>query len=155
VGALHEPFLTPAAHGIDDVVTLRPLLDEDLDSFGSVLEIGVHQDDRLARGLREPCLERSLMPEIAREVKDLQVGIVLVEAVEDIGRAVGAAVVDEHDLERAAADALQDGDEARHELGEAFALVVDGNDDRQARAHHWPYLRPSRALCKLSERTVT
>jgi hypothetical protein len=52
------------------------------------------------------------------------------DAVEQLGRGVGGAVVDEHQLDLVVGDG---GERARDELLDELLLVVDGRDDAQQR----------------------
>jgi hypothetical protein len=51
---------------MDDVVTLLPFVDQTLDDFGRILQVGVHHDDRVALCGIHAGGDRDLMTEIAR-----------------------------------------------------------------------------------------
>jgi len=61
-----------AARRIDDVVARAPLLDERGDEFGRVLQIAVHQDDRIAKRRIQSRRRGELMAEVSREIDDDQ-----------------------------------------------------------------------------------
>ena len=78
----------------------------------------------------QPGGERRLVPEVARQVHDPHARVGVGDAVEELGRAVGRAVVDEHQLERIVGDR---GDRAGDELLDQLLLVVDRRDDAEQR----------------------
>ena len=72
--------------------------------------------------------ERRLVAEVARQVDHAHARVGVGDAVEQLGRAVGGAVVDEHQLERVVGDR---GDRAGDELLDQLLLVVDGRHDAE------------------------
>ena len=61
--------LALGAHGVGDVVALAPLLDHPQHHFGRVLQVGVHDDHRIAVGKVHAGGDRDLMAKIAAEVR--------------------------------------------------------------------------------------
>ncbi len=87
------------AHRVDDVGALAPLGDHLGDQLRRVLQVGVDHRDDVADRVLEAGGERGLVAEVAREVHDAHARVGRGDAVEQLGRAVGAAVVDEDQLE--------------------------------------------------------
>ena len=58
-----------------------------------------------------------------------------VDRIEQLARAVGAAVVDADDFEGAVGDVLEDGKQTGEKALERLALVVDREDDGEERRH--------------------
>ena len=95
------------AHGVDDVGALAPALDHLEDQLGRVLQVGVDHRDDVAGGVLQAGGERGLVAEVAGEMDHAHARVGGGELVEQLGRAVGGAVVDEHELEVRAATAAQ------------------------------------------------
>jgi hypothetical protein len=91
------------------------------------------RDDDVAGHEVEPRAERSLVPEVPRQGDDHQARVVSCGFLDQGQRAVPAAIVDQHDLVRAAGDAIEDGAQAPEQLADALLLVMQGNRDRDAR----------------------
>ena len=77
------------------------------DQLRRVLEIGVHHHHGVALGVIEAGRQRGLMAEVARQEDDADPRVGLGQTLEDGRRAVGRAVVDEHELESMPSRALQ------------------------------------------------
>ena len=116
------------AHHVDDVGALAPLGDHVGDQLGRVLQVGVDHRDGVADGVLEAGGQRRLVAEVAREVHDAHARVGGGEPVEDLGRAVGAAVVDDDQLEVEARDGRG---RAREEHLDELLLVVDRRDHAQ------------------------
>ena len=98
------------------------------DQLRWVLQVGVDHRHGVAEGVLEPGGERRLVAEVAREVDDADARVGAGEAVEQLPRAVRAAVVDEHELVLEVRDRGRGAlDELLHEL----LLVVHGRHDAQ------------------------
>ena len=87
-----------ASHGIDHVVAGDPFGHQATDRLGRILQIGIHQHDRIAPRVAQPGLHGGLMPEVSGQVDHADISETLGQAVEDLRRLVGRAVVDEDDL---------------------------------------------------------
>ena len=82
--------------------------------------------------------QRRLVSEVARQPDsdDARVGRGCLD--DQVERPVGAPVVDEDHLVRAAREGVEHRHEPPNELGEHRLLVVDGDRDRHAGLSHWP-----------------
>ena len=98
--ALHCALLAASTHGVDDVRAGPPALHELGDDLGRVLQVAVHDDHRLARGMVQARRNCRLMAEIAAQVDHREVRVRLLQLVYQTGRLVAAAVVHEDDLVR-------------------------------------------------------
>lgn len=87
--------------GGDDVVALSVEGDHLREQFGRILEVGIHDDDRVARGEVEARGDRRLVAEVPAEAEHLHPRVELGRRGEDRSRLVAAAVVDVEDLELA------------------------------------------------------
>ena len=96
--ALPERLGPVAPHGIDDVVAGDPFGHQAADRLGRVLQVGIHQHDRIAPRVAQTGLDGGLMPEVARQVDDADVDVALGQTVENLRGGVGRAVVDENDF---------------------------------------------------------
>lgn len=100
-----------------------------------VLHVGVHGCDQLARGVREPRIQRGLFPKIAGEgcpAHGEMRGESLRLALHGPQGAVGRPVIDEDDLKGEVvglAHLLRNAFKFAQEEGEAFLLVVTRDDD--------------------------
>ena len=86
---------------MDDLETLPPLGDEIEHDLRRVLQIGVHDDDRLAAGMVHARGDRDLMAEIARQREVAIARVGPGAGGEHDAAGVAAAVVDEDDFRRA------------------------------------------------------
>ena len=116
------------ADGVDDVAARAPVVEHLGDQLRRILEVGVEHHDGIARGVVEAGGQRRLVAEVARQVDDAHARVGGRDAVERLRRAVGRAVVDEHELEREPVERAAD---ARVELVDRRLLVVDRCDDAQ------------------------
>jgi hypothetical protein len=75
--------------------------------------------------------------EVARQRDDDEPRVAARRRLEQLERVIGAAVVHEDDLVRAARDRIEHGAEASQQLGDARRLVVerDRDGEPEARAH--------------------
>ncbi len=103
----------PAARRVDDVVAVAKLGEEVVDQLGRVLQVAVHQHDRVAARRVEPGGRRDLVAEVARERDDAQVRVGVGRAEQLLERRVAAAVVDQDHLVRGG----RDGQPARSRCG--------------------------------------
>ena len=120
--------LARAAHRVDDVGARAPAVDHLDDQLGRVLQVGVDHRDHVAAGVLQSGGERRLVAKVAGQVHDAHARVGVGDPVEDLRRAVGRAVVDEHQLERVVGHG---GDRAGDELLDQLLLVVDGRDDAE------------------------
>src|SRR3984893_14682922 len=82
----------------DDARAPPPFRDQGRHHLGRMLEVAIHQDDRLAARMAQPRAESRLMAEIARE-GDVAHTLVALRQRLDLGKsAVGRAVVHEYDF---------------------------------------------------------
>ena len=126
--------LAVAANRVDDVEAFAPLRNEARNHLGRVLEIRVHEHDRVAARRVEPGGESRLVAEVAREAEQPQLRVACGELEQPRPGAVGRAVVDEDDLVRTAERRERRG-EPSMELGERRLLVEDGRDDGEHGPH--------------------
>ena len=119
-------LLPPAA---DDVVSFADLGHEERGVGRVVLEVGVEGDDDLAVRVVESGRQGGRLPEVLPEADDLDPRILGLHLLEGGKGPVGAAVVDQDDLERLA-QLLPGRDELAAELGKAALLVIDREDER-------------------------
>ena len=118
------------AHGVDHVCPLAPAGDHVRDQLGRVLQVGVEHRDDVSGGVLESGGERGLVAEVAREVDHAHAAVGGGDAVEQSGRGIVAAVVDDHELELVVGGG---GARARDEFLHELLLVVDGRHDAQQR----------------------
>jgi hypothetical protein len=142
--ALHEPHhearrehamdrvFALDAHAVDDLVPFVALVEQLGELFGRVLQVAVQLDDPAARRAQDPCLDRGLLPVVAREADELDAGIARRKSAHHRRRSVAAPVVDEHDLE-GLARRIEDRHEPIDELADVPFFVVNRNDDRMER----------------------
>jgi hypothetical protein len=95
-----------------------------------MLQVGVHDDHRLAARVVEAGRQRDLLAEVTAERDGADARIARVVGLDDGERVVEAAVVHEHDLP-GGRDPLQHRREAREERADAGRLVVDRDDDAE------------------------
>ncbi len=131
--------LTARALAVDDVEALLAPQAEHLgDHFRRILEVGVDDDNGLPARVVEPGGDGELVAEVAREGDEAEARVFGLELLEQRAGPVGAAVVDEHDLE-GLAERLEHIGEAGVELREDLLLVEAGDDDREGRSHGAPH----------------
>ena len=121
-------------HRVDDVVAFAPLCIERGDELGRVLQIAVHQDDRVARSDIDAGRGSELVTEIAREINqhDMLASCELVADARE--RAVGAAVVYQDDLVRGRAfQTPDDCNDALDERDDVALFVVQRYDNAERR----------------------
>ena len=130
-GPLPEALLALPADGVDDFEAGLPLGDEVGEHFRRVLEVGVHDDDRLAAGVVHPRRHRPFLAEVPGQPDQLDAVVVALQLQHGLGRTVAAAVVDEEDLVRS--ELVEHRRETVVEDGDVPLLVVEGDDDRDSR----------------------
>jgi hypothetical protein len=101
---------------------LLPALDHLADQLRRILEVGVEHRDGIAAGVLETGGQRRLVAEVARQVHDAQPRVALGESIEDLGRAIGRAIVDDDQL---ILECRERAGRARVELLDKIFLVVD------------------------------
>ncbi|MNY30555.1 hypothetical protein D3C86_1646680 [compost metagenome] len=69
------------------------------DDADRILQVDIHRDHRIAAGIFQAGEQCRLFAEITREVDQQYLVIGLRQRLDLLGRAVGTAIVDEHDLE--------------------------------------------------------
>ena len=122
--------LAPAPYRVHDVVLFAPARDQLRDDLGRVLQVAVHDHDRLAGRPIEARRDGDLVPEVSRERQDLVPGVSPCEQGHQDRRLVGASIVDEDDLGRLA-QGVEDLRQPLFERPERLLLVVDRDDDRK------------------------
>jgi hypothetical protein len=105
-----------------------PFGDELRDDLGRVLQIRVHDDDRVAPGMVESGGDGDLLAEIAAEGDGGQAPIGGADLAQRLQRVVLRAVVDEDDFERQA-DPLQHGQEPGDERPQIARFVEERRND--------------------------
>ena len=118
-----------------DVVMARIHRGEQVhDVLRRVLQVGVERHDALAAAVFEAREDRPMLAEVAVEqdhARHVRAALELLG--EQLGRAITAAVVDEHDLV-VQPQRVECRVQAREQRGQAGLLVVDRDDDAQARS---------------------
>jgi hypothetical protein len=109
----------PASQREHDLVPLLPRLDDPPQVLRVVLEIGIHQDDRVARGVVDPCRQRGVLAEVPRQAERDDPRVLGAQLREPFEGEVRAAVVDEDELEV-----------ERQRVAEGRQLPVQGLEDR-------------------------
>ena len=123
VGAAEEPG------SVDDVGLARENGPEQDGVFlRVVLEVGVLDDDEIARRGAHAGPDGRALPHVARLQEDPD-AVLAVELPEDVPRAVLRAVVHDHDLALEVSEV--DGEDPREDLADRPALVVRRHHDRQ------------------------
>ena len=123
------------AHGAaptGDVPTGVDRLDEARDVLGRVLQVTVHGDDDVAPCPHDPRVHGGVLAEVPLQPDGVDARIPVMEALERGKRPVRRAVVDEHDLERAA-QPCQRQNRPSVELVDRLDLVEQRDDDRDLR----------------------
>ncbi|MNK78084.1 hypothetical protein D3C87_977030 [compost metagenome] len=92
-----------ATFGEDHVGTLLPLLDQQRNDVDRVLQVDIHGNHGIAAGVLQAGKQCRFLAEVAREIDQHDLIIRLRQCRSLFGRAVGAAIVDEHDLDFGAA----------------------------------------------------
>jgi|GEM_PF-5308275 len=92
--------MTCGALGAHDIVTFAPFFDQGRDQRGGILEIRIHENDRVALGELDARGGGRLVPEIPREQDSPNTRVRPVKLLDRFARPVRAAVVDEEDLPR-------------------------------------------------------
>lgn len=87
--------LLPAA---DEVEALVEFVEESRDLAGVVLQVRVHGDQYGSAGRAYPSIKRRRLAEVCTEMDDRDVVVFGIEAVQDLGATILAAVVDEDDF---------------------------------------------------------
>ena len=88
---------------VGDVITFLPAREHRLDQFRRILQVGIHDHDRITRGVFESGGGGNLLPEIARETQAAHARVGARQLVQDARGFILAAVVHEDELERAGA----------------------------------------------------
>ncbi len=96
-------------------------------SCGIVLQIAVHGDDVLARGMVKSGRQCRSLPKIATQFYHDHPAIHGSNLLQHVKSVVAAAVVDENQLERLTGG-LHDHPQTVVELGNVFFLVMEGHD---------------------------
>ncbi len=112
----------------DDVVALFELFKEVGDLVGVVLQVAVHGEDELARGVVEAGGQGRGLAEVAAQLDDEHAAVDRGDLFEKLVGTVAGAIVDEDQLERVA-DLLHDLFQARVEGGNVLFFVMEGNDN--------------------------
>ena len=99
-------------------------------SAGIVLLVAVHHDDDTSGGIVEPGADAGGLAEVPPELDDLDPGVDLVPGQRLGPRAVGAAVVDQDQLELEG-EPVQDIEYLLDGGVDALLLVVEGDDDAE------------------------
>jgi len=82
------------ARRVHDVVPGAKAFDERADQFGRILQVAVHQHDRIAPGGIDPRRCRDLVAEVARERDHTQMPVAFEPVEQEHARRIAAAVVD-------------------------------------------------------------
>ncbi len=127
-----DPRLVGAvgALAVDHQVALAPLLHEGRDHLGRVLEIRIHDDDRVAPHMVEAGRDGDLLAEIAAERHRADPRVREALLANERQGIVAAPVVDENDLPDRG-DAVEHRHEPLAERLDVAALVMDRNDDAE------------------------
>ncbi len=80
-------------------MALAPETDQIGNQLGRVLQVAIHDDDRSPSGMFEASAYRRLLPEIPAQADHDRLFVLAVQGVEQVGRRVPAAIVDEDYLE--------------------------------------------------------
>ena len=130
---LHPALARPrAANRVDHLVALPPERDHLEHHLRRVLEVAVHDHDRVAGGEVEPRRDRQLVAEVAGQEEQLHPLVVGAELAHHLAAAVGAAIVDEDEL-AVPLDLSRHRVEAAVKLRQDLLLVAHRNDERDRR----------------------
>ena len=116
------------ADAVDHVESLAPTGRHLQHDLRGVLEIGVHDDDRVAGGDVHAGGDRDLVTEVPGKTKDLEARIGLPRREHQVVAAVAASVVDEDDL-GGRVEAVEQEPEPADELGQGLLLVENRDDE--------------------------
>ncbi len=122
--------VAPGARAPDDVVAFEPPADELADERRRILEVGRHDDRRVAAAMVEAGRDRDVAAEVAREPERADARVRRAEPSQDIERSVAAAVVHEDEFPIVVGQRSQDVVHGLVERAEVVALVEHGHDDR-------------------------
>jgi 4-amino-4-deoxy-L-arabinose transferase-like glycosyltransferase len=140
----HPGIATVGAHAADDVVDVQAL-EQTGDVGRIVLEICVEGDDDAAAGEAEAGLERRRLTGVAPLADHAHGGILAGQPSQDLGAAIGAAVVDEEGFIRTACR-LHGALNFSREERKALLFVVDRDDDGDLGQGHGSILVEPRFL---------
>ncbi len=88
----------PAAHGVGNIGSVAPRVDETWDDVGWILEIGIHHDHCFTAGLEYSCGDGRLVAEVARQGEHSNAVVAGRPFKQPLVGCVRAAVVDDHDF---------------------------------------------------------
>ena len=120
-----DALLAPAG---DDVVALFQLFDKVRNLVGVVLQVAVHGEDELARGVIEAGRKRGRLPKIAAQFDHQHAAVDRGNLFQQFVSAVAGAVIDKHQL-KAVAHLLHYLLQARIKNGDVLLFIVKRNDD--------------------------
>ena len=120
--------LQPLTH--DDFIAFAPFGNERGDNFRRILKIGIDNDGGIAGRRSKTRRNRILVPEVARQTNDANVGARVANVLQNVRRAILAAVIDEDDF-IIGGDAGQYRSKARVGRFDDLLFVEAGNDNRQ------------------------
>src|SRR5579883_2883473 len=124
--------LAGASDGVDHVVALAPTFEEGLDQLGWILQVAVHQHDRIAPRYVEAGRRCNLVPKVPGEVDDNDFMVGQGQVSKPYQRPVARAVVHQHELvTRRVAQPGDDGSNPPHQFIDVPLLVVEWDDDRK------------------------
>ena len=116
------------AHRVHAVGAAAPLADHLPDQLRRILQVSVDHHDDITGRVLEARRQRRLVSEVARQVNHAHARVLVGELIEDLGAAIGAAVVDEHELEVIVGSRRAG---ALNERLDELLRVVYGRDDTQ------------------------
>ncbi len=133
-------FFPPHPPGIDDVVAFQMRPDEVGDRLRRVLQVPVHQDDRVPGDVVERRGKRGLVAEVPGKSDDREARLGGRRTDQCLSGSIPAPVVDKDDLMRAARDSVQHHSQAAEQLRQQLDLVVDRHGYGKADAGHHCHL---------------
>jgi hypothetical protein len=123
--------LARTAHRVDDVIAFAPTFQERGDQLGGILQIAVHEDNRVtARGI-DARRRGDLMPEVTREIHHDDFVMRQCQVAKLQQRCVARAVVHQDELvARRAGQLVHNAADAADQLIDVALFIKERNDDR-------------------------
>jgi hypothetical protein len=136
----HEAVVATGAGAPHDVVALAPSRDKGRQQVRRILQVGRHDDRRVAKAVIDAGGDRDVAAEVPRKPEAAHAGIAFSQVPQHLERTIAAAVVDEDELPGEAADAAQHRGHFVVEPLQVRFLVVNRDHDRQEiqRSRHVP-----------------
>src|SRR5262245_22571554 len=119
-----------------------------------VLAVAVERNDQVAAGGGKTGAQRRRLAEVSVQLNDPETGLLCRQLAQLLQGAVGAAVIDEDDLERTA-ERRHDGADFGEQRRDVARFIVGGDDDRQRRSGRSAHRRPKKDATPSATRSTS